>query len=179
MNESNDTERLIEQFGAHLSSKRLRHTWERESIARVALGLNTHFTVDELLKECLSQSITVSRATVYNTMDLMLEAKVLQQHTFKPGHNHYERTPAAPMVHVVCQGCGKVKLVRDTSLEAYLHARKYQAFTTSHYELYVYGLCNTCLRRLKRGKSQSKAPAAAKRPTPQQSQQPKTKITKH
>ena len=162
MNENNDIERLVEQFGNYLNGLQLRHTWERESIVRVALGLNTHFTTDELLKECQSQSIMVSRATVYNTVKLMLQAKVLQQHSFAPGRNNYERTSVTPMVHVVCRGCGKVKLVRDTNLEAYLHARKYPAFTTLRYELYVYGLCNSCLRRRKRERAQTKSPSTKK-----------------
>ena len=55
---------------------------------------------------------------------------------------------------IMCEHCKKVKLVKDLNFMAYMNARKFAAFTTSYYNLTIYGVCNDCARRIKREKQQ-------------------------
>jgi Fur family ferric uptake transcriptional regulator len=93
----------------------------------------------------------VSRSTVYNTVELLIEAKMLRRHVFEGMQAQYERI-TLPHTHLICTTCGKVKEVRDTNLAAFMNARRFNAFNADHYSLYVYGTCSTCARKLKRAK---------------------------
>ena len=144
---------VVKKFTAFLESKQLRKTPERFAIVRCVLAFNRHFTIEDVRHMLEDEVYHVSRATLYNTIDLLLEAGILVKLTFDGLPPQYERVPAIPHIHLICTQCDKVKEVRDTDLAAFMNARKYTAFTTAHYTLTAYGLCSTCARKRKRAKS--------------------------
>lgn len=133
-------------FNEFLEKKRLRKTAERAALLEYIISLDSHFTIDDL---CSSTVPTVSRATVYNTIALLLEARLIVKHTF-PESTQYELAGRPRHSHLVCTGCGKIKEVRDTQLITTLNTRKYTAFNVSTMAIYVYGECSTCARRRKK-----------------------------
>ena len=64
----------LSRFEVHLHSRALRMTGEREAIARAALERGSHFTVEELTTDVQARGVDASRATVYRTLPLLLEA---------------------------------------------------------------------------------------------------------
>ena len=94
---------------------------------------------------CLKANIGVSRATIYNTVDLLVDAGLIRKHQF--GYNPAQYEKSYNMVshhHLICTKCGKVQEVKDQELLNVLANKKFGKFTTSYYALYVYGLCNRC-----------------------------------
>ena len=63
---------------------------------------------------------------------------------------HYETRRASAAHSPQVRALWQDKLVKDPNFMAYMNARKFAAFTTSYYNLTVYGICNDCARRLKR-----------------------------
>jgi Fur family ferric uptake transcriptional regulator len=98
-------------------------------------------------------SFHVSRATLYNTIQLLVEAQLVRRHVFEGLQVQYEKAGATPHSHLICTSCGKVKEVRDANFISYMNARKFTAFTTDFYSLYVYGTCSTCARKMKKRKA--------------------------
>ena len=94
----------------------------------------------------MSQSeYRVSRATIYNTVDLLVDAGLIRKHQF--GYNPAQYEKSYNMIshhHLICTKCGKVQEVKDQELLNVLANKKFGKFTTSYYALYVYGLCNRC-----------------------------------
>ena len=86
-------------------------------------------------------------------MFLVVEAQLVRRHVFEGLQVQYEKAGATPHSHLICTSCGKVKEVRDANFIAYMNARKFTAFTTNFYSLYVYGTCSTCARRMKKRKA--------------------------
>lgn len=142
---------VIENFDKFLKDNGKRRTPERSIILESALEFAKQFTIEDLIDTMATKNFIVSKATVYNTVLLLVEAGVLRQFSVE-NRSHYERADNVSFIHLKCEHCGKVKLVKDTNFMAYMNARKFMAFTTSYYNLTVYGVCNDCARRIKQQK---------------------------
>ena len=139
---------IIDDFDKFLRTTGRRRTPERFSILESALEFRKQFTVEDLEEAMLQKNFIVSKATIYNTVLLFVEAGVVRQFSID-NRSHYERIDDVNFIHLKCEHCGRVKLVKDTNFMAYMNARKYPAFTTSYYNLTVYGVCNDCARKIK------------------------------
>ena len=149
---ANSNNPVVRKFNEYLDMHDLRRTTERYAILERILNINGHFTIEELQQMIDSQGFRVSRSTIYNTVELLIDAKVLRRHVFEGMQAQYERI-TLPHTHLVCTTCGKVKEVRDPNFAAFMNARRFNAFNIDHYSLYVYGTCSTCARKSKRPKA--------------------------
>lgn len=145
-----DINDLLDRFDAFLKVKKLRMTPERLALLQYIMGFKDHFTPEMLLHEANSNSFHVSNATIYNTLNLLVEAKLLRRHSIENLPVQYEIAPGPPHFHLVCTSCGKVKEVRDNHFIAFMNTRKYNAFNAEYFSLYAYGTCSTCARKKKR-----------------------------
>ena len=143
---------VVRKFNEYLDSHGMRHTTERYAILKHILNINGHFTVDELQQMIIGDGFRVSQSTVYNTVELLIDAKMLRRHVFEGMQAQYERI-TLPHTHLICTTCGRMKEVRDPNFAAFMNARRFNAFNADHYSLYVYGTCSTCARKSKRAKS--------------------------
>ena len=151
----NSTNPIVRKFSDYLDAHGMRKTTERYAILKRIMDINGHFTIEELQQIIDNDGFRVSRSTVYNTMELLMDAKMLRRHVFEGMQAQYERI-TLPHTHLICTTCGKVKEVRDTNFAAFMNARRFNAFNTDHYSLYVYGTCSTCARKLKRSRYSAK-----------------------
>ncbi len=144
-------EAIIEAFNNYLSTHNKRKTPERYHILDKVLSFPKMFTIENLKVAMNSdESFPVSKSTLYYTVDLLVEANILRRVNTGGQALAYERVDNVKSIHLKCEVCGKTKLVKDTNFMAYMNARRFAAFTTSYYNLTVYGTCNDCARRLKR-----------------------------
>lgn len=150
---------LRRQFAAHLERHGKRHTPERSFILDTALEMKGRFTADDLLHRTAEGSLQVSRATVFNTLPLLLDSGVLRRSS-----NHrkvdYEvvSTPAKaePRQNLVCTTCGSIHRRKASSLREWVGAQSYGDFVPGEsIEIFVYGECGRC-RRARRRLSQNK-----------------------
>ena len=147
---------VVRKFNEYLDARGMRRTTERYVILKRIMEINGHFTIEELQQMIDSDGFRVSRSTVYNTVELLIEAKMLRRHVFEGMTAQYERI-TLPHTHLICTTCGKVKEVRDPGFAAIMNAMRFNAFNADHYTLYVYGTCSTCARKKKRTRQQPRA----------------------
>ena len=139
-----------ELLANYLVEHQLRHTPERYTILAKICELQ-RFTIDELRSKLTD--ITISRATVYNTLSLLEDARLIQKldKEFGVRTAQYELVHASDSsVQVICQRCGRVSTVRDTSISRMLADKKWSNFVPHHFSLYVFGHCKVCRRKIKR-----------------------------
>lgn len=79
-------------FIDYLQQMKLRKTPERFAILREIYSTNSHFDIDSLYNQMKNNKYLVSRATLYNTMELLLDSGLVIKHQF--GHNcsQYEKS---------------------------------------------------------------------------------------
>ena len=140
------------KFTLFLNSKKLRKTPERFTILEKIFSLNKHFEVDTLHEMLEEDSFHVSKATIYNTINLLNECGLVRKYSFDNQQAKYGKVTSNTTNHfyLICTECGKIKDIKDLEFSAYMNARKYSSFTTKYFQLYVYGVCNNCVRKIKR-----------------------------
>lgn len=147
MIEEKTREIVRQKLSQYLEAKKLRKTPERYAILDKIYATSEHFDAD-LLHEMMSASeYRVSRATVYNTIDLLVDAGLVRKHQFGNHPVQYEKSyNMANHHHLICTRCGKIREVKDPKLLEVLSQKKFARFTTAYYALYVYGVCSSCLQ---------------------------------
>lgn len=76
----------------HLELKGLRKTQERYAIVREIYSFDHHFDADELYTQMIKKKYRVSRATIYNTLDLLVSLELVSRHVFKENTSKYEKS---------------------------------------------------------------------------------------
>ena len=76
----NAVERILDNY---LEMNNHRKTLERYTILRAIYSTNGHFTLEELNEKLLREmNFHVSRATMYNTLNLFMELRLVIRHRF-------------------------------------------------------------------------------------------------
>jgi len=128
----------------YLSAKHMRKTPERFRLLDVIYDQQEHFSADELVL-LMPSEFKVSRATVYNSLELFVECQLVVKHQFDKQHIEYEKvTSNSTHHHRICTRCGSVREFTDLKLKKAIQSRTFNAFQVTHYSLYLYGVCKKC-----------------------------------
>lgn len=149
MKEDASFETVKEIFTEYLKEHKHRKTPERYAILEHIDSIEGHFNA-EVLYNLMLTNYRVSLATVYNTLELLLECKLIIKHQLGGQYAQYEKAYGSiTHNHLICTNCGKVKEFSDKQLRISIQSRKFAHFYSTHYTLYLYGLCHKCKAKLK------------------------------
>lgn len=145
----NTQEQIKEIFTNYIAEKKLRKTPERFKILHEIYEHDNHFTIEELFLLMKSKNYRVSRATLYNTVELLIESGLIKKHQFNGKTYFYEKAfKSSQHDHIICQKCGKIVEFCDPRIhEIKSDIGELYEFEISNHEIYFYGICNDCKKK--------------------------------
>jgi Fur family transcriptional regulator, ferric uptake regulator len=91
-NSSNIQEKVRTIFSDYLSNRGHRKTPERFAILAEIYGIKGHFDIEELYVKMKDKNYRVSRATLYNTIELLLDCDLIKKHQFGQNSSNFEKS---------------------------------------------------------------------------------------
>lgn len=131
-----------------------RKTSERYAILDAVYSINGHFTLDEL-GDKLSEELhfPVSRATLYNTLRLFMELRLVIRHRFQGATKYEACYDNNSHSHQICTVCGKVTEFKSPDIDNVIANMHLKRFRKDGFSLYIYGICSACQAKITRKKS--------------------------
>lgn len=138
-------EQVKSEFTEYLSKYKHRKTPERFAILDHIYSTKGHFDMESLYNSMEEGSLRVSRATLYNTMDLLLDCGLVVKHQFGANVSQYERAYGNENHnHLICTSCGDIREYKNENLLLSSQQKKLQRFKVNYYSMYIYGVCSKC-----------------------------------
>jgi Fur family ferric uptake transcriptional regulator len=141
----------INQFKSFLKSKNSLWSAGREQITQYVLSRSDHFSADELYLDLKQNGYTISRATVYRTLDLLVKSGLVTNTQLQSGAYIYERMKdEAHHDHLICSKCGKIIEFHSDKIEALQkQIAKQNEFLMTGHTLRICGICKECREKEK------------------------------
>ncbi len=136
------------RFARYLALNRLKMTRSRRAILGEVLAVKGHFTADDLLAHFRSRGRLVAPATLYRTLNRLVEARLVHRLPMVRGQARYE-----PIVgrqqhhHMVCLACGKIIEFESRAIERLQQSVcRRKKFTLLEHTHQLRGHCEDCAR---------------------------------
>ncbi len=147
----NVKDRVKQLFTEYLRVNKHRKTPERFAILDAIYSIDGHFDIETLYGIMLSkENFRVSRATLYNTIILLIDAGLVIKHQFGNSSQYEKSYNRDTHHHQICTQCGKVTEFQNEDLQHAIEHTKLSRFSRTHNSLYMYGLCSKCERANKK-----------------------------
>lgn len=130
-------------FTEYLKYHKHRITPERFEVLDFALNNEGHFTADELYVDMKQNNSNISRATIYNTLELLVDCRLLVKRNFGDGKTTYESNfRRGSHDHLICTTCGEIIEFHAPEIEEIVkRVCDELGFIPSGYSFNIYGIC--------------------------------------
>ncbi len=140
---NNILEEVMSIFSSHLENNNYRKTPERFAILEEIYSRDDHFDAEALYIHMKTNNYRVSRATVYNTLELLVNCDLVKKHQFGKNLAHYEKSFGYKQHdHLICNDCGKILEFCDPRIQQIKSMMgELLQFEITDHSLNLYGHC--------------------------------------
>ena len=119
---------------------------KREQIVNVFLRQEGHLSADDLVDLIRREDQRISRATVYRTLQWMVDAGIARKVDFGEGRFRFEHSYRQPRhFHLICKTCHRSFEFLSSDIEALVEeVAAARSFTASQSVVQIYGTCEEC-----------------------------------
>jgi Fur family peroxide stress response transcriptional regulator len=133
----------VEEKKAKLKEKGVLLTIQRSAVLEFLHNNTEHPTAEEIYQSLRGMYSALSRATIYNTLDLLKKHGLIQEITIERNKAHYDYK-TEPHHHFLCSHCARIYDVAMEKVpcerEEWVDGHKMEAA-----RLYITGTCSACL----------------------------------
>lgn len=142
------TKETFHGYEESLQDKNLKLTHPRQAILEKIMHNRPgeHFSADELWEWFRKRGDKISKATVYRTLNLLVQEKLVEEHDFGKGQKYYERMAERPHHdHLICMQCGRILEFENTQIEKLQEeVAQQEGFSISYHSHKLFGTCSVC-----------------------------------
>jgi len=124
-------------------------TRQRALVARAVFAAEDHPSAEAIRRELERRGERVGAATVYRTLDMLVEGGFVAAHDFGDGRRRFEPMPAQSRhEHLICRRCGRVVEFVTERLERMMRlVADEHGFVYERHRAEIHGLCADCRGR--------------------------------
>lgn len=138
-----------EIFLQALRQRGVRITPQREMILDAFAHGDGHMTAEEIFDQVKVHTQAINIATVYRTMDMLVEAGLANRSNLRDGRQVYATCQHGPHLHLVCRSCGSTIDADAGLLISFVKQVKDQyQFSADWQHLSLQGTCQVCGKKL-------------------------------
>ncbi len=130
-------------FRVSMKEDGYRCTRERIAVLREIYETDSHLDADEIFVRLKKRNVSISRATVYHTLDLLFKFHLVNKIDLGHKHTHYEKSHGEKNhLHIICEQCDRVVEVHSEKLNRILERLcNENGFTLGSFSLQVFAQC--------------------------------------
>jgi Fur family ferric uptake transcriptional regulator len=149
----------LDQLKTYLDRYEKKYTLERALILKKLHQLSVPITIQKLGAMLAEDNHHISRATLYNTLQLFCEAGLVNRIDLTDSTSAcYVRTVGLPpQMYVICKRCGTITTQQTPLLEEAIQNAVPKGFKVVQQAFHIEGLCARCQNTLNRAEQRRRA----------------------
>ena len=134
----------IDTLAKILTEKNIKPSYQRIRILEYLITKKNHPTVDRIYNDLLKEIPTLSKATVYNTLDLFKKGNLAKVVTIEDNETRFDAR-ASDHGHFKCESCGCI-FDFEIDIDSFL-IDSLEQFKINEKNVYFNGICPKCIEK--------------------------------
>lgn len=136
-------ELLVDNIGEYLQKHNIKPSYPRIKVMEYLIRMQDHPTVDRIYNELAKEMPTLSKTTVYNTLNLFIDSNVARLVAIEDNETRYD-ADTSDHGHFKCLECGKIY---DFDIKVDAVEEGLSQFRIKEKNLYYKGICPICIHK--------------------------------